>query len=165
MAFCWKGTLKPEHSPFGDYSTVTESWYIGVQTGKHFVKTDFFTSSQFGWSKKILWMFSKIGVPPKSSIFNRVFHYKPSILGYPYSWKHPKNSPSRKPVTSSDIMSFTGILIFLASQKNLLRTGLWTPTVRPGPPMSPQVSHQVVETWREPDIRGYNLISCQYDMK
>ena len=25
---------------------------------------------------------------PKSSIFNRVFHYKPSILGYPYIWKH-----------------------------------------------------------------------------
>ena len=29
------------------------------------------------------------GVPPKSSHFNRVFHYKPSILGYPYFWKHP----------------------------------------------------------------------------
>ena len=28
-------------------------------------------------------------VPPKSSNFNRVFHYKPSILGYPYFWKHP----------------------------------------------------------------------------
>ena len=26
---------------------------------------------------------------PKSSHFNRVFHYKPSILGYPYYWKHP----------------------------------------------------------------------------
>ena len=26
---------------------------------------------------------------PKSSIFNRVFHSKPSILGYPYFWKHP----------------------------------------------------------------------------
>ena len=26
---------------------------------------------------------------PKSSIFNKVFHYKPSILGYPYFWKHP----------------------------------------------------------------------------
>ena len=29
---------------------------------------------------------------PKSSIlicFNRVFHYKPSILGYPHFWKHP----------------------------------------------------------------------------
>ena len=23
--------------------------------------------------------------------FNRVFHYKPSILGYPYFWKHPNN--------------------------------------------------------------------------
>ena len=29
---------------------------------------------------------------PKSSHFNRVFHYKPSILGYPYVWKHPYNS-------------------------------------------------------------------------
>ena len=27
---------------------------------------------------------------PKSSIFlMKVFHYKPSILGYPYFWKHP----------------------------------------------------------------------------
>ena len=25
---------------------------------------------------------------PKLSNFNRVFHYKPSILGYPYFWKH-----------------------------------------------------------------------------
>ena len=29
------------------------------------------------------------GFPPKSSIFNRVFLYKPSILGYPFFWKHP----------------------------------------------------------------------------
>ena len=31
---------------------------------------------------------------PKSSIligFSWVFHYKPSILGYPYFWKHPHN--------------------------------------------------------------------------
>ncbi len=26
---------------------------------------------------------------PKSSHFNRIFHYKPSILGYHYFWKHP----------------------------------------------------------------------------
>ena len=26
---------------------------------------------------------------PKSSHFSRIFHYKPSILGYPYFWKHP----------------------------------------------------------------------------
>ena len=36
-----------------------------------------------------IWLFPKIMVPPKSSHFNRVFHYKPSILGYPYFWKHP----------------------------------------------------------------------------
>ena len=35
------------------------------------------------WISKIsIWLFPKIGVTPKSSIFNRVFHYKPSILGY-----------------------------------------------------------------------------------
>ena len=28
--------------------------------------------------------------PPNHPIFNRVFHYKPSILGaHPYVWKHP----------------------------------------------------------------------------
>ena len=26
---------------------------------------------------------------PESPHFNRVFHYKPYILGYPYFWKHP----------------------------------------------------------------------------
>ena len=28
------------------------------------------------------------GYPQKIIHFNRVFHYKPSILGYPYFWKH-----------------------------------------------------------------------------
>ena len=28
-------------------------------------------------------------VYPQIIHFNRVFHYKPSILGYPYFWKHP----------------------------------------------------------------------------
>ena len=32
---------------------------------------------------------SENGGTPKSAIFYRVFHYKPSILGYPYFWKHP----------------------------------------------------------------------------
>ena len=41
-------------------------------------------------SEKRRWRFPKmLGFPPKSSIFNRVFQYKPSILGYPYFWKHP----------------------------------------------------------------------------
>ena len=29
------------------------------------------------------------GFSPQIIHFNRVFHYKPSILGYPYIWKHP----------------------------------------------------------------------------
>ncbi len=32
---------------------------------------------------------SKNNGTPQIINFNRVFHYKPSILGYPYFWKHP----------------------------------------------------------------------------
>ena len=35
---------------------------------------------------------SKNNGTPKSSIFNRVFHYIPSILGYPYFWETPKST-------------------------------------------------------------------------
>ena len=38
-----------------------------------------------------IWMFPKNSgfFPPNHPLNNRVFHYKPSILGYPYFWKHP----------------------------------------------------------------------------
>ncbi len=37
-----------------------------------------------------IWMFPKIWEnPPNHPFVHRVFHYKPSILGYPYFWKHP----------------------------------------------------------------------------
>ena len=36
----------------------------------------------------IIWVLPKM-VVPQIIHFNRVFHYKPSILGYPYFWKHP----------------------------------------------------------------------------
>ena len=35
------------------------------------------------------WMFPKIVVPPNHPMFNRVFHYKSSILEHLYFWKHP----------------------------------------------------------------------------
>ena len=36
------------------------------------------------------WMgVSKNSGTPKIIHFNKAFHYKPSILGYPYFWKHP----------------------------------------------------------------------------
>ena len=31
---------------------------------------------------------------PQIMNFNRIFHYKPSILGYPYFWKHPNKRPT-----------------------------------------------------------------------
>ena len=34
------------------------------------------------------------GFSPQIIHFKRVFHYKPSILGYPYFWKHPYMEPS-----------------------------------------------------------------------
>jgi len=33
---------------------------------------------------------------PQIIHFNRVFHYKPSILGYPYFWKHPGGGFKKK---------------------------------------------------------------------
>ena len=42
---------------------------------------------------------------PKSSILIGGFHYKPSILGYPYFWKHPHGgwTPSlQQPGTDSE---------------------------------------------------------------
>ena len=36
-----------------------------------------------------IWVFPKIIGTTQIGYFNRVFHYKPSILGYPYFWKHP----------------------------------------------------------------------------
>ena len=48
------------------------------------------------------WVFPKIMVPSKSSILsNRVFHYKPSILGYLYFWKHPYKSSTFPPIPPS----------------------------------------------------------------
>ena len=41
-------------------------------------------------------------VPPYHPLKNRVFHYKPSILGYPYCWKHP----SRNLVKLSQVWGF-----------------------------------------------------------
>ena len=41
-----------------------------------------------GWKGLVTWLFPKLGYP-QIIHFNRVFHYKPSILGYPYFWKHP----------------------------------------------------------------------------
>ena len=45
------------------------------------------------WCDKVSWVFPKIVVPPNHPFVHRVFHYKPSILGYPYFWKYPSGVP------------------------------------------------------------------------
>ena len=42
------------------------------------------------------WVFPKI-MAPQIIHFNRVFHHKPSILGYPYFWKDPNQIKSWQP--------------------------------------------------------------------
>ena len=62
--------------------------------------------------KNTYWVFSLNGGTPKSSHFNRVFHYKPSILGYPYFWKHPYGSwnlESMKYLMMTEIKSKFGV--------------------------------------------------------
>ena len=57
-----KGTIEQGSKPWGLTWTI-ESWLL------------------YGCFRK--WWY------PQIIHFNRVFHYKPSILGYPYFWKHP----------------------------------------------------------------------------
>ena len=63
--------------------------------GHHAVGAAHQMARKDGWN---LWNYDQearcIRVFPKMVVpqiihFNRVFHYKPSILGYPYFWKHP----------------------------------------------------------------------------
>ena len=62
------------------------------------------------------------GFSPQIIHFNRVFHYKPSILGYHYSWKHP--SLKRDTVSKSSfwvsICNFWGVLITTQYLKHVL---------------------------------------------
>ena len=56
-----------------------------------------FTAVEFSWL--YIWVFPKIGVGPQIIHVNRVFHYKPSILGYPYFWKHPYKGHTPSTIT------------------------------------------------------------------
>ena len=59
------------------------SWSVGRLRARKLEET---YESKHGWK----WMFPKIVVPPIINS-NRVFHYKPSILGHPCFWKHPNH--------------------------------------------------------------------------
>ena len=54
---------------------------------------------------------------PRIIHFYRVFHCKPSILGYPYFWKHPY---STNELVFSDISERTWFLVLLFSELSAL---------------------------------------------
>ena len=61
-------------------------WFVGhwVGMGQICIKRDFPLPEAPGPSYGC---FQKYGKTPQTIHFDRVFHYKPSILGYPYFWK------------------------------------------------------------------------------
>ena len=65
-----------------------EGWYIKETHGSPYDSKCMVKSWDMGVSKK-LWY-------PQIIHFNRVFHYKPSILWYTSVWKHPYISPWKK---------------------------------------------------------------------
>ena len=60
---------------------------------------------------------------PQIIPFNRVFHYKPSILGYPYFWKQPYVLSQKKNVASKKLFFLFRLMIpNLQSEKTFSST-------------------------------------------
>ena len=71
---------------------------------------------------------SKNNGTPKSSIligFSMVFHYKPSILGYPYFWKHPHEffGPWKSMLLEVRLLRVEGALIGFGEPGNRTAAG------------------------------------------
>ena len=71
--FPWKGGCPSVDSPASGRN-------VGSAVTENLMKIEFSSHLPGYFRKK--WY-------PQIIHFNRVFHYKPSILGYPYFWKHP----------------------------------------------------------------------------
>ena len=65
--------------------TFFQSFRLPNQVRRFEISSIFFCNFHVGVSKN--------RGTPKIIHFNRVFHYKPWILGYPYFWKHPCGLP------------------------------------------------------------------------
>ena len=70
------------------------------------------------------------GLSPQFIHYNRLFHYKPSILGYPYFWKHPNplnplNLTIMHAFTPSDDHPSSAALILKACEKTAWKFWKW----------------------------------------
>ena len=71
-----------------------QSFWINLNSKFHNRESKYHISKYYNGNSKSRIILNRMDVSensgtPKSSHFNRVFHYKPSILGFPYFWKHP----------------------------------------------------------------------------
>ena len=69
-------------------SLLSMMWWTEFRMCRRRDELDLASGDQIRFDDLCIWMFSKIGDTPKSSILIGFFHSKPSILGYPYFWKH-----------------------------------------------------------------------------
>ena len=106
--FCWKSWLSGRKNWILHIHETTEVALLRTENVTHFDLSGTWYHVQSFWIS-ILDLLNPfllldqsfhshcdVGVDPKIGIFtpqiihfNRVFHYKPSILGYPYFWKYP----------------------------------------------------------------------------
>ena len=112
-------------SPAADVSHRFEpSWSFTLRTAVLItLKLEGQRSGQMSLKRKVN---SHLGVSencgtPKSSHFNRVFHFKPSILGYPYFWKHPFVHDSKKDSLRNHISNLLG---FHQHESKILSTNI-----------------------------------------
>ena len=68
---------------------------------------------------------SKNNGTPKSSMFNRIFHHKSSILGYPYFWKPPYLWSKDNHFALSSQCSLKGCIRETQINTQQIRNGHW----------------------------------------
>ena len=91
------GTSPPEKSVT---SRASKPQYFCTTWGSRWQAYNMSPENPMGW-KMYMDVSKNRGKTPKSSIFNTDFHYKPSILGYHYFWKHPYISYWNSPFLGS----------------------------------------------------------------
>ena len=96
--FWWKVVMKSEKAGVGGWLNWCGGWFgedVGGLTPKIFPGGGWHWGGgtlRYPWYihvNNVYMDVSKNSGTPKSSILIRVVHYKPSILGSPYFWKHP----------------------------------------------------------------------------
>ena len=77
--------------PAPTYEVTVDGWEEGIEDEAGLWNGDRSPRNDYTSHKDSMWEFSEMGVLPVILHFNRMFPYKPSILGYPNLRNHPYN--------------------------------------------------------------------------